>query len=98
MIMRYHALACDYDETLARGGRVEESTINALERVRGTGRRLLLVTGRRLSDLQAVFPRLELFEAVVAENGAVLFRPGTREQKVLCDPPPPEFVRRLSAA
>jgi hydroxymethylpyrimidine pyrophosphatase-like HAD family hydrolase len=96
--MRYHALACDYDETLAQHGRVEESTIAALERVRSSGRRLLLVTGRQLPELQSVFPRLDLFEAVVAENGAVLFRPATREQKVLCDPPPPEFVRRLRQA
>jgi hydroxymethylpyrimidine pyrophosphatase-like HAD family hydrolase len=96
--MRYHALACDYDGTLASHGRVADPTVEALERVRGSGRRLLLVTGRQLPDLAAIFTRLDLFEAVVAENGAVLYRPASREHKVLCDPPPVEFVRRLEAA
>ena len=44
--MRYMALACDYDGTLARDGHLDEETVAALERVRGSGRMLLLVTGR----------------------------------------------------
>jgi hydroxymethylpyrimidine pyrophosphatase-like HAD family hydrolase len=35
---------------------------------------------------------------VVAENGAVLFHPATREQKLLCDRASPDLVRRLEAA
>src|SRR5262249_6122263 len=31
--MRYHALACDYDGTIAWDGRVSEPTINALQEV-----------------------------------------------------------------
>jgi HAD superfamily hydrolase (TIGR01484 family) len=69
--MRFAALATDYDETLADHGTVVEGTEQALERLRKSGRKLLLVTGRDLDDLLRVFPRVDLFDAVVAENGAL---------------------------
>lgn len=96
--MRYHALATDYDGTLAHDGRVDEPTLAALRRLRESGRRLILVTGRRLDDLQHVFPELTLFERVVAENGALLYCPESKEERVLADPPPAAFVQRLNAA
>lgn len=95
--MRYVALACDYDGTLAHDGRVDDETIVALECLRESGRKLLLVTGRELAELAAVFPRLDLFDRVVAENGALLYRPATREELPLAESPPPEFVDRLRA-
>jgi hypothetical protein len=64
--MRYLALACDYDGTLAHDGRVTDQAISALDRLRASGRKLVLVTGRQLPDLLAVFPRTDLFEWVVA--------------------------------
>jgi len=93
--MRYHALACDYDGTLAHHGRVSDETISALERLRSSGRRLILVTGRELDDLKQHFSRLEIFDRVVAENGALLFCPKTRKEKSLSEPPLEEFVRLL---
>jgi hypothetical protein len=93
--MRYHAVACDYDGTLAHNGRVNDGTVAALERLRGSGRRLIMVTGRELDDLQQNFSRLELFDRVVAENGALLYCPKTRKEKSLAEPPRPEFVRLL---
>lgn len=93
--MRYIVLACDYDGTLACDGRVDEKTLVAIERVRASGRKLVLVTGRELDDLRQVFPRLDLFDRVVAENGALLYLPATREEKVLSERPPAEFVRAL---
>ncbi len=93
--MRYHVLACDYDGTIAHHGRVDDETIAALGRLRHTGRRLILVTGRELQDLLAVCPRVELFDRVVAENGAVVYCPATREEKLLGEPPPKPFVRAL---
>src|SRR5262249_11996676 len=93
--MRYHALACDYDGTLAHHGRVSDETISALERLRSSGRRLILVTGRELDDLQQNFSRLELFDRVVAENGALLYCPKTRKERSLAEPPQEEFVRLL---
>ena len=41
----------------------------ALEDVKKSGRKLILVTGRHLDDLQRVFPEIGIFNLVVAENG-----------------------------
>src|SRR5207248_8743469 len=43
--MRFVALATNYDDTLAENRRVVASTEQALERLRASGRKLLLVTG-----------------------------------------------------
>src|SRR5579864_9049189 len=93
--MRYLALCCDYDGTLAHDGRVDSATLAGLERLLASGRRLVLVTGRELPDLQATFPRLDLFERVVAENGALLVRPAAREEKPLAERPPDKFIDLL---
>jgi hydroxymethylpyrimidine pyrophosphatase-like HAD family hydrolase len=93
--MRYLALAADYDGTLAHDGVVDESTVAALERLRRSGRQLILVTGRELDDFQKIFTSLNLFDRVVAENGAVLYRPAENEIKVLGAAPPPAFLEKL---
>jgi HAD superfamily hydrolase (TIGR01484 family) len=93
--MRYHALACDYDGTVARNGQLAPETRAALEDLRRSGRRVLLVTGRELDDLRAVCGDIGTFDAVVAENGAVLYLPAEREERLLAEPPPPAFVDRL---
>lgn len=96
--MRYNVLACDYDETLARAGQVDEETIEALERLSRAGIKLLLVTGRELDDLLSVFPHPALFDLIVAENGALLYDPRQRTCDPLAAPPPPELADRLRAA
>ncbi len=93
--MRYLALCCDYDGTLAHDGRVDRATLAGLEKLLASGRRLVMVTGRELPDLQATFPRLDLFERVVAENGALLYHPAKREEKPLAARPPDRFIERL---
>ena len=93
--MRYVALATDYDGTLAHDGKVDEETLAALERLSASGRKLLLVTGRHLPDLQQVFPRLDIFDRVVAENGALLFDPESRQTEPLCDAPSAAFLEEL---
>ena len=95
--MRYHVLATDYDGTLAHQGRVDDDTLAALGELRRSGRKLVLVTGRVLEDLATVFSRSELFDYVVAENGAVLHRPATQETRLLAEPPPAHFVEMLRA-
>ena len=80
--MRYLALACDYDGTIAHDGRVAETTIDAFVRLRNSGRKLILVTGRELDDLVSIFSRLDLFDRVVAENGALIYTPSTKEEKL----------------
>jgi hypothetical protein len=84
--MRYLVLVTDYDGTLATDGVADESTLSALERLRMSGRRAILLTGRQLDDLLTVCPRLSLFDYVVAENGAVLYEPRTRQQTLLGPP------------
>jgi HAD superfamily hydrolase (TIGR01484 family) len=93
--MRYLALACDYDGTIAHHGRLDAPTREALERVRKSGRRLLLVTGRELDDLRRVCPDLDPFDLIVAENGGVLYEPRTREATTLAEPPPTELMATL---
>jgi hydroxymethylpyrimidine pyrophosphatase-like HAD family hydrolase len=93
--MRYVALATDYDGTIADDGVVDKPTLAALERLRDGARRLILVTGRDLADLQRTMPRLDLFDLVVAENGALLYNPANHEVRALGDAPPPAFVERL---
>lgn len=93
--MRYQVLVTDYDGTIAHNGRVDDRTIAAMNKLLASGRRLVMITGRELPELMAVFPHMELFEWVVAENGGVLYRPSTRLKKRLADSPPPEFVRSL---
>jgi HAD superfamily hydrolase (TIGR01484 family) len=93
--MYFLALAADYDGTIAADGVVSEETYEALAALKKTGRRLLLVTGRRLDSLQRAFPRLKLFDRVVAENGAVLYDPATEQERALAPPPPPALVDRM---
>jgi len=95
--MRYLALCTDYDGTLATDGRLLPETIAALERLRASGRRIVLVTGRELDDLQSVCSRLDLFDYVVAENGALLYQPSRSAETPLAQRPPDAFVVALRA-
>jgi hydroxymethylpyrimidine pyrophosphatase-like HAD family hydrolase len=93
--MHYFALASDYDGTLATGGVVTESTLDGLERLRASGRKVVLVTGRQIDELAQGFAHLTVFDRVVAENGAVLYWPATRNIRRLDEAPPPAFVEAL---
>jgi len=95
--MRYLVLACDFDGTIASDGRVRDETLAALHRLRDSGRKLVLVTGREIEDLLSIFPEIETFDRVVAENGGLLYRPTSREHKTLGEAPPAEFVAALRA-
>jgi phosphoglycolate phosphatase (TIGR01487 family) len=97
MIGPYQALATDYDGTLAHHGTVTADTLAAIGRLRASGKKLLLVTGRELDELKQVFPEIGLFDLVVAENGALLYWPQNGQMKQLGEPAPPEFAERLRA-
>jgi hydroxymethylpyrimidine pyrophosphatase-like HAD family hydrolase len=84
--VRFRVLACDFDGTIATEGVVAPATLTALERVRRSGRRLLLVTGRTGPQLEMVFGRRDLFDRVVLENGAVLLDPSAGTERLLCAP------------
>ncbi len=95
--MRFAALAVDFDGTLARDGAVPPELLRELARVRATGRRVILVTGRDLDELLGIFPDVGGFDVVVAENGALLYRPATGERELLGAEPSPAFVEALRA-
>lgn len=94
--MRYLALVTDYDGTIATDGNMSAEAISAITRLRMSGRRAILITGRRLDELLAVCPHIHLFDYVVAENGAVVYSPRTQEETLLGKPPPAAFIERLS--
>ncbi len=94
--MQLPILACDYDGTIARHGLVSESTLKALRRAVSSGIKLILVTGRIIDDLFTTFDHPEIFEWIVGENGAVLYKPETRLRKTLAQAPPREFALELS--
>ncbi len=93
--MRYVALAAGFDGTLARDGVGDERCIEALRALAATGRKLILVTGRELRELLEIFPEVRLFDYVVAENGAVMHRPATRESEILAQAPPEILLQEL---
>jgi hydroxymethylpyrimidine pyrophosphatase-like HAD family hydrolase len=96
--MRYTAIALDYDGTIAHDGVVPAHVVDGLVRLKQSGRKLLLVTGRELEELLGIFPEIGIFDRVVAENGALLYRPATGERKELGEPPPEEFIACLKAS
>lgn len=73
--MKFTVLALDYDGTIARDGRAHPEVVTAIRDARAEGVTVVLVTGRILSDLRLVFGEENLFDAIVAENGAVLAFP-----------------------
>lgn len=93
--MRYLALAVDYDGTAATHDHLSDSAVGAIERLRVSGRRAVLVTGRRVSDLLQVCPKVTLFDLIVAENGAVLYDPKQHDEIALASPLPARFAERL---
>src|SRR5438105_7029230 len=93
--MRYHSLAADYDGTLAHNGRIDDDTWAALRRLRESGRRLVMVTGRELDELLGLLQHAELFDRIVAENGALVYHPETKEARTIAPPPPDRFVEVL---
>lgn len=97
MPLPWRALAADYDGTLADRGRIDDDTAEALRRWRASGRRLILVTGRRWEELRQICAHVDLFDRVVAENGALLGRPETGELRPLAGPVPPALRTAIEA-
>lgn len=98
--MQYQALATDYDGTLAHDSHVADETLVALGRLKESGRKLILVTGREMEELESVFPEFRICDAIVAENGALLWWPGENGQsreEVLGEPIPPAFLKEIAS-
>jgi hydroxymethylpyrimidine pyrophosphatase-like HAD family hydrolase len=92
--MRLIALALDYDGTLTTTGKLSRRVTDAIAAARCAGVRVILVTGRRLAHL-ASEAELGIFDAIVAENGAVIDFPATGRHVLLGHPPASIFVEDL---
>lgn len=94
--MYFQALATDFDGTIACDGVVDDRTLAALRDARDRGMRLCLVTGRELSSLANTFAHVDVFDRIIAENGAVLFDPRAGSPRLLSPTPPPALIARLT--
>jgi hydroxymethylpyrimidine pyrophosphatase-like HAD family hydrolase len=95
--MRLRALALDYDGTLAEDGVLHPGARAAIEEARERGLVVVLVTGRILADLRERVGSLELFDAVVAENGAVVAFPQAERSAHASAQCPASLVAALQA-
>jgi hydroxymethylpyrimidine pyrophosphatase-like HAD family hydrolase len=93
--MHYLALATDYDGTLAHDSHVSDEALQAVRRLKASGRKLILVTGREMPELESVFPDYKLCDAIIAENGALIVWPADGREEVLGEPPPEAFLTEV---
>lgn len=97
MTVRFRVLACDYDGTIASQGILGSDTVASLQRVRESGRRVVLVTGRILEELLDICDDVDVFDLAVLENGALIYNPATGKQRLLAPMLPRRFVAALQA-
>jgi hydroxymethylpyrimidine pyrophosphatase-like HAD family hydrolase len=71
--MKFGVLALDYDGTIARDGVLDPEVRSAIADVRQRGIAVVIVTGRILEELEQVAGDLHFVDAVVGENGAVMW-------------------------
>lgn len=95
--MKPRVLALDLDGTIAEHDRIDADVVAAVQDARRAGLLVVLVTGRTLRELDALLPRPASFDAVVAENGAVLRLPTLPAPILLCDTPDPRFLAELES-
>ena len=93
--MKFSVLALDYDGTIARDSKTHVTITDAIRDARRQGIVLVLVTGRVLSDLRSLLNGQDLFDVIVAENGAVIEYSNGRIRK-FGRPPPQEFLDQLA--
>jgi hydroxymethylpyrimidine pyrophosphatase-like HAD family hydrolase len=93
--MKLAAVAIDYDGTIAVDGAFDAGVRDAIAQLRLHGIAVILVTGRRLEDLRRVAGSLRCFNAIVAENGAVLFFPDSGRREIIGHAPSPQLLGAL---
>lgn len=95
--MYCRVIACDFDGTGATNGHPAPELYAALAAARLHGMVTLLVTGRVLEDVQRACDELSPFDAVVAENGAVVYLCSLGRIIQIGSPPPDYFLGELRA-
>jgi GNAT superfamily N-acetyltransferase len=87
-VMRHHALACDYDGTIAHDGRVDQDTAAGLERLPTLAAGCCWSPAANSTTCSRPSLQVELFDRVVAENGALLYRLTDESATPLGERPP----------
>lgn len=95
--MRLRVLALDLDGTIAENGVVAAETWKVLRQAKAAGMALLLVTGRTLDSFASGGPFAEVFEAIIAEDGAVVYFPRNDSVMLPFGRVSPEVRKRLEA-
>ena len=93
--MKPRVLALDFDGTIAVNDTIDVDVAAAIQEARRAGLLAVLVTGRSLTDLDALFRGPPPFDAIVAENGAVLRLPNLPSPIALSREPDPRFLAAL---
>ena len=93
--MKLAVVAIDYDGTIAVNGAFDPGARDAIAQLRLHGITVVLVTGRRLDELKAVAGNLGCFNAIVAENGAVLYFPDSDRYAIIGHAPNPHLIEAL---
>jgi hydroxymethylpyrimidine pyrophosphatase-like HAD family hydrolase len=88
-------LALDFDGTIAVNDTIDVDVAAAIHEARGAGLLVVLVTGRILGDLEARLWGAPPFDAIVAENGAVLKLPDLPSSMTLTQEPDPRFLAEV---
>ena len=97
MTMYCRVFACDFDGTIASNGQLVPEVAAALAAAKAQGFSTLLVTGRVHEEVESLCSDLSMFDAVVAENGAIVCLPALGRTIRLGTPPPAGFLGELRA-
>jgi hydroxymethylpyrimidine pyrophosphatase-like HAD family hydrolase len=94
--MEFRVFALDYDGTIAEAGVLDPDVKTAVDEARRQGFLVVLATGRVVADLEERIEDLAMFDAIVAENGAVICLSGG-QSKLIGRPAPDAFLETLAA-
>ncbi|MEA1945025.1 MAG: phosphoglycolate phosphatase [Euryarchaeota archaeon] len=76
MADKIEAIACDYDRTLTDESLIlSKNAVTSLRNARKNGIKVFLASGRRLPFLVDTNERYDFVDAIIAENGAVIYDP-----------------------
>ena len=93
--MKPRVLALDFDGTITARDSIHADVAAAVQEARTAGLLVVLVTGRILNEVEARVGGPLPFDAIVAENGAVLKRPGLRSPVTLSQEVDRRFLAEL---
>ena len=94
-MVKPRVLALDFDGTIAVNDTIDADVAGAITEARDAGLLVVLVTGRILRELEGRLGRPPFFDAVVAENGAVLRLPGSETPVTLSEGPDRRVVAEV---